>query len=274
MKRRDTERSHTYAIEVFSYLNIFDIQGLLKEEDECKCGVEAYQVPDFNSISFDVLKTEEEKARCIFCEQLGIPYYIIITSEANGDYQIYEVLLKNGIINYSIKYNFTKADFISWWRSQQSFNQKKAMYNASSRISSSIIDNDLFSNSLAWGINIDGFILDEKTNKIKSVFEKRICTYKPPYSVENYDPNKFFHGTANRSGDYPSWNILFELSKKMGVALILLTFDTSTEKKVGLAKVNSISQQNGLTYLENIKPFQQSFNNNLEQLKLRISSIM
>jgi hypothetical protein len=151
MKRRDTERSHPYATQIFSYLNIYDIQGLLKEEDVYKCGIEAYQVPDFNLIRFDTLNQQEEKARFIFCAQLGVPYYIIITSEVSGLYQIYDTLLNNERINYILKYKFSKVDFINWWRSQQSFNQKKAMYNASSRIEQSIIDKDLFSNSLAWG---------------------------------------------------------------------------------------------------------------------------
>jgi hypothetical protein len=274
MKRRDTERNHLYANEVFNYFNIFDIQGLLKEENVFKCGVEAYQVADFNSIRFDLLNPKEEKARYMFCAQLGVPYYIIITSESNGAYQIYDAVLNNGIINYELKNNFTKTDFINWWRSKQSFDQKKAMYNAGSRIAESIIDKDLFSNSLAWGVNIDGFTLSKETNKVTSICEKRICTYKPPYTINNYDPNKFFHGTYNRSGDFPSWNILFELSKKMGVPLILFTFDTSTEKKVGISKICNVSQQNGLTYLENIKPFQQIINDDFETLTLKLNSII
>ena len=36
MVRRDTERHHAYSSEIFSKLKIFDIQGLLKEEDEFK----------------------------------------------------------------------------------------------------------------------------------------------------------------------------------------------------------------------------------------------
>ena len=36
MVRRDTERHHAYLSEIFSKLEIFDIQGLLKEEDEFK----------------------------------------------------------------------------------------------------------------------------------------------------------------------------------------------------------------------------------------------
>ena len=267
MKRRDTERNHTYATEVFSSIKIFDIQGLLKEEDVYKCGVEAYQVADFNSIRFDLLNQVEEKARFIFCSQLGVPYYIIITSEASGTYQIYNTVLTNGIINYALQFNFTKTDFINWWRSQQSFNQKKAMYNAGSRIAQSIIDKDLFTNSLAWGVNIDGFTYDTLTNKVMSIYEKRICSYKPPYSVDNYDPNRFFHGTVNRSGDFPSWNILFELSRKMNVSLLLFTFDTSSIKKVGASKIIGISKQNGITYKDNIKPFDNIFHNNLYNLE-------
>jgi hypothetical protein len=267
MNRRDTERNHSYATEVFSYLNIFDIQGLLKEDDVYKCGIEAYQVTDFNSIRFDLLKPKEEKARFIFCAQLGVPYYIIITSEASRTYQIYDTVLTNGIINYTLKYNFTKADFIKWWRLQQSFNQKKAMYNAGSRIAESIIDDDLFSNSLAWGVNIDGFTYDTQTNRVVSIYEKRICTYKPPYTVDNYDPNRFFHGTANRSGDFPSCNILFELTKKMQVSLLLFTFDTSTNRKIGTSVVVGISQQFGISYKHNLKPNLNIFDDNLPNLK-------
>jgi hypothetical protein len=267
MKRRDTERNHPYANEVFSYLNIFDIQGLLKEEDVFKCGVEAYQVADFNSIRFDWLNQEEEKARFIFCAQLGVPYYIIITSETSGTYQIYDTILSNDSINYVLKYNFTKADFINWWRSQQSFNQKKAMYNASGRIEQSIIDIDLFSNSLAWGVNIDGFTYDTQTNRVVTIYEKRICTYKPPYKVDNYDPNRFFHGSATRSGDFPSWKILFELSNQFNASLLLFTFDTSDAHKVGASKIIDISQHLGIIYKDNIKPFDNIFNDNFYNLE-------
>ena len=51
MVRRDTERHHAYSSEIFSKLKIFDIQGLLKEEDEFKCGIEAYQVKEFSLIT-------------------------------------------------------------------------------------------------------------------------------------------------------------------------------------------------------------------------------
>lgn len=101
MQRRDTERNHPYATEVFSYLDIFDIQGLLIEKDIYKCGVEAYQVSDFNSIRFDLLNQEDEKARFIFCSHLGVPYYIILTFEASGTYRF---LILFGLMVLSIMY--------------------------------------------------------------------------------------------------------------------------------------------------------------------------
>ena len=149
------------------------------------------------------------------------------------------------------------------------------MSEAGQRIKDSIIDLDLFSNELAWGLNIDGFTINNETKKVTAIFEKRISSYSPPkYTIESYDPNRFFHGTFKKSGDFPSWNILFELSKIMEVSLILFTFDTSAENKIGLTKICEVSKQYGLTYLENIKPYQQIFNNDLDNLKTKLNSII
>ena len=42
MKKRDTERAHKYSTEVFNALEIYDIQGLLKDEEGVyKFGIEA-----------------------------------------------------------------------------------------------------------------------------------------------------------------------------------------------------------------------------------------
>jgi len=102
---------------------------------------------------------------------------------------------------------------------------------------------------------------------VLAIFEKRICTFKPPYTVDNYDPNRFFHGSANRKGDFPSWNILFDLAKKMNVSLILFTFDTSENKKLGAAKITGISQLGGITYKNNVRPCNRLFSNDLPKVK-------
>jgi hypothetical protein len=272
MKRRDTERNHSYAHEVFSNLMIYDIQGLLKEGDVYKCGVEAYQVKDFSFVAFDLLNQDEEVARFKFCAQLGIPYFMIITSEETGGYQIYIARLKDDKIEFEICYIFSKEEFISWWRQQQTFDQKKAMYVAQSRISESIIDKDLVSNSLAWGINIDGFSLGQSSGTVRVLYEKRICTYKTGFNISNYDPQNFFHGTSHRSGDSASWKILFELSKKLNAALMLLTFDTRIDKSVGAARVSDIHEKQGITYNDDVKPHKNIFNDDLVSLKSWIKS--
>ncbi len=267
MKRRDTERNHAYSQYIFQQLNIYDIQGLLKQGDDFQCGVEAYQVADFSDIDFSLLNQQQEIARYKFCYALNIPYYLIITSEKTGGYQIYQTNIDKSI-NYTLKWQFSKQEFIEWWRRQQSFTQSKAMYNANQRIYNSIIDKDLFANGLAWGVNIDGFVLGRHSNKILAIFEKRICTYKPPhYTVASYDPNRFFHGTNNRKGDYPAWNILFTLTEKLNIPLILLTFDTSEHRILGVSHIIHIDKQTGITYQGQETPCKNLFHNNLNGLK-------
>jgi hypothetical protein len=271
MKRRDTETTHEYANEIFSQLKIYDIQGLLREGEKFNCGVEAYQVNDFDNINFNNLKQLDEIARYKFCNQLGIPYLVIITSEKSGNYQIFKTVLHDDKITFELLYKFTSKEFIEWWRQQQSFEQKKAMFNAAARIEQSIIDKDLFANSLAWGVNIDGFSFDDVKGTLNAIYEKRIGTYSEKYSILNYDPNVFFH---YRGGDFGSWNILFELSKAIKSSLILFTFDNSKSRRIGVTKIIDVNQKNGLTYLNSIKPFQQIIKDDLEGLRLKINSML
>ena len=273
MIRRDTERIHNFSNLIFNKLNIFDLQGVLKEGDTLNCGIESYQVKSFQFIDFKSLNYNEELGRYLFCKNLSMPYYVIIVSEESCRYRIYETELELNKCKYHLKSDFNKIEFLDWWRTNQSFTQKKQMYNAKSRIQKSIIDNDLFSNSLAWGVNIDGFTLDKDTKQISAIIEKRICTYKPPYSVETYDPNIFFKGTRSRTGDYPSWKILFELSEKLNSPLILMTFDTSNSDKLGGSKIIDVSKS-GLKYNDDTKPYQNIFDNDGKNIYSWYSSIL
>jgi hypothetical protein len=49
----------------------------------------------------------------------------------------------------------------------------------------------------------------------------------------------------------------------MNVSLLLFTFDTSSNKKMGASKIIGISQQSGLSYKGNIKPNLNLFIDNL-----------
>lgn len=258
MLRRDSEGQHSFANTIFKQFSIFDLQGLLREQGTYTCGVEAYEVSDFEKINFQLLRKGSEKAKYQLCKSLKIPYCIIIISKKTKCYRIYEA--NNSVtMDYTVVHEFRTNGFIEWWREKQNFQQIKPMHEARSRIANSQIDIDLFANQLAWGVNLDGFTLDLESQKVSAIFEKRICAYKPPnYTVENYDPNKFFH---YRGGDYASWNILFELSKKLRVPLCLFTFDKSSKEIFGATIIENVCPKKGLTYRKNIKPFENLFSN-------------
>ena len=271
MKRRNSECTHPYSEELFRYLRIYDLQGLLKEGEEYKCGIESYQVPDFNQIRFDLLNQTSEAARYSFCRQLKVPYYVIVTSEHTGLFRIYNTISETGLITYKLQAEIDNAGMIRWWRNQQSFTQKKAMYNAAERINNSILDKLLFANSLAWGVNIDGFTINSETRTVEAIIEKRICTCRNGYNVTNYDPNRYFHGTQTRSGDFPSWDILYRLASALNVPLILLTFDTGSIRRAGAAQIISVSERSGLTYLGNTAPYRNIFSDDIKKLKSWLS---
>jgi hypothetical protein len=176
MIRRDSERNHAYANDVFSALNIFDIQGILKEDDVYKCGVENYQVKNFDQVDFSILEKETEMARYFFCKQLGIPYYIIISSVNEKRFKIYTSCIAGGIIVFNEQTNLNIGEFVQWWREKQSFTQIKSMYNAAARIANSLIDQVLFGNQLAWDVNVDGFSFKNEDYIVNAIYEKRIST--------------------------------------------------------------------------------------------------
>jgi hypothetical protein len=258
MLRRDSEGQHSFANTIFKQFSIFDLQGLLHERGEYTCGVEAYEVSDFEKINFQLLDKDSEKAKYQLCKSLKIPYYFIVTSKKTKYYRIYEVNNSNKM-DYKVVHEIKTNDFIEWWKEKQNFQQIKPMHEAHSRIVNSQIDIDLFANQLAWGVNLDGFSLNQESQKVTAIFEKRIGKYKPPnISVEKYDPNRFFH---YRGGDYPSWNILFQLSKSLQVPLYLLTFERSEREIFGATIIENVCPKKGLTYRKNIKPCENLFSN-------------
>lgn len=249
MIRRNTERVHPIADQLFIDLGIYDLQGLLREQDKNICGVECYQLGGSEIFSLPI--TETEIQRYYFCKALGIPYYIITSSPTHKTFQIY--CLDESVANLIHLSTFNEAEFLQWWARQQSFNQKKAMYEAANRILSSYIDKLLFSNNLAWGVNIDGFKLSPQ-RKIEYILEKRVTSR---YNVRTYDPNKFFHGTQQKSGDYLSWRILKHLADSLNVPLILATFDTNSSS-IGITRILDVSAQHGLTYSNQIAVYNNS----------------
>lgn len=264
MIRRDTEAKNKCADNRFVSCKIYDLQGILKNKEKFKCGIEAYQVKTANDINFNILDQDTEFARFSFCKILDIPYYIVITTIKNCKHIIYKTISESDNKISFIKFKeFNEQQFIKWWRLKQGFTQTKPMYNAKSRIKESIIDNILFKNNLAWGVNIDGFMLNKYNNRVVALFEKRICTSNKSRSICNYDPNIFFKGTQNRGGDEYSWKILYDISQQLEAKLILLTFETENPTKNGASLIVNV-KSNGLEYFEKVKPYENLLGTNLE----------
>jgi hypothetical protein len=254
MNRRNTEKRHSYSESIFSQFQIFDLQGLLHNGKDYACGVEAYQVKAFDQMKFEILDPNNEVQRKGFCELLGVPYYVIISSSINRKFRIYSCVISRGKPEFQINDEYTESQFASWWKKRQPFEQTKGMYNAKRRIYDSLIDNVLFANRLSWGINVDGFMLNNQKTKVLGIFEKRIRTKNGSYDVSNYDPNKYFLGTSTRAGDYASWRILHDLATKLGCKLYLLTFDDGPDtRRMGVAEIRSVTAT-GLEYSENETP--------------------
>jgi hypothetical protein len=248
MKRRDTEKKHTYSESVFKELKIRNLQGLLKEGDTYACGIEAYQVSRFEDTDFKMLDAVEEIERFHFCRLLGIPYHVIVASLNSRRFRLYDCVHSCQDTDYIFMQEFSDKEISEWWRQRQTFNQTKKMYDAQSRISKSLIDDVLFANNLAWGVNVDGFMLNVDRTRVVGIFEKRIRTWRPGYGVATYDPNTYFMGTKKRSGDYPSWAILQALAKRLDCALYLMTFDTDPKTQLmGVAEIKQVTPS-GLSY--------------------------
>lgn len=237
MIRRNTETAHQIADSLFSQLNITDLQGLLRENDQITCGVECYQLEQ-NEI-FLLQPNQSDTDRYYFCKAFNVPYYIISSSPSKQEFQIFQFTEH---LNLVLTATLSEQNFLNWWRSKQSFTQQKPMYEAGVRIEHSYIDQILFLNKLAWGVNIDGFKLNEEQFP-EYIIEKRITSY----DVKKYDPQRFFHGTPQKSGDYSSWNILKKLSEQLNIPLLLATFD-KTQRLAGITRILDVSLTQGLYY--------------------------
>jgi hypothetical protein len=265
MKRRDTETQHAYANKVFRELKIYDLQGIIHEGDKYFSGIEAYQVKDLSEYRNFEFDKELELARLSFCEQLDAEYNVIVTSENSRSHRIETARRVVDNIEWETGKEMSDDELVKWWKDRQSFHQKKSLYEAKSRIANSRIDQVLFGNSLAWGVNIDGFLMDER--KVSAIIEKRITKSS---SVPYYDPNIYFHGSHTKSGDYPSWSILWDLAKKIKVPLFLMTFDHKSTQQVGVTRIINVTI-NGLEYENNMKPNQQIFSSDIKGIEKYLS---
>jgi hypothetical protein len=238
VKIRSTEKPHSFTNELYGAVPIFGLQGLtLDSNNNFTAGIEAVEFEPNEKIDpKNLFSIIEWKAKWSLCNSVSVPLHVMTHETGSKFIEVFEVSFKKNLIQIQHWNKFTFNQFTNWWASIKGTIQTKPLYEASSRIS--FFDNLLAKHNLAWGGNIDGFLLDDPEMRPQAIFETR---YTTKARLENYDPAVYFR---YRGGDYKTWEPLILLGMKLKIPLFLLTFERkSMMDRLGFAVVDSISQQ-------------------------------
>lgn len=252
MRIRTTERVHNFTKKLFERLQVFGIQGLtLTKNLEFSGGIEAIDYEPNEIIDLEkVFPRKEVYAKFFLTQVLGIPLYFI--TQQNELFKIYGVLKIKDEIEYKLKYSCDGNGFVEWWKKLKGTSQTKGFYEASTRVKKSSFDKILTANGLAWGGNVDGFMIKDK--KIIAIIEN-IYTQKNPLNSEGANPAVYF---LKRGPNYNTWLSTVLLAKKLNVPLFLFTFEGNNDKeRLGFAVIDKLDPT-GIYYRNNLSP-----NNNI-----------
>ncbi|WP_066174454.1 hypothetical protein [Bacillus marinisedimentorum] len=266
MKIRTTEREHQFRTDFFDRLNIHQLEGLtLDTAYHFTACIEAVDYEAGEEISVETLYTPQEiGARHIIANKLGIPFYMV--AQRDWEFHIYEVLYPSG--EYKFLYKLDRAPFLIWWSRIKGTRQPKRLYEAQPRVSRSSFDNLLEANNMAWGGNVDGYIV--KDNEIKAIVEN-IFTAKFELTDQKADPARYFH---TKGPNYNSWLPNVKLAQAFDVPLFLFTYEAgSADERIGFTVVDSLSRR-GIVYRNNVHPYQNvltGMNNIVEAVESRLN---
>lgn len=255
VKRRNTERAHSFADEVAQCCGLHDLQGLLLNEHwEPTAAIEAYELSEAlgnRRLTDLVIPADELYIKCVFAERVGVPLYLLTCIQGQRGVVIYEFQADHNLkvprcVSAKGK---SETDFVAWWRERkQTVQTKPYRRDLSGRIADSYFDSVLEAQDEKWGGNIDGYLVDWSSGDvdIRGIVENRF-TRKTP--LNSYDPQRYF---SCGGGDYYTWLPLFNLHEQMGVPLFLATYSTQSGEthSAGLTIVESLNQ-NGIIYMCN-----------------------
>jgi hypothetical protein len=206
----------------------------MDSQKEFTAGIEAVEYDAHEKVDVaNMFPVEKWKAKCSLCENLSVPLYALTHKSSHDFIEIFGVVFDKGGLQTPCKGKFTFDEFAKWWASTKGTVQTKRLYEAKERLE--FFDDLLGEYGLAWGGNVDGFLLDSKM-KTKAIIEFRFTTF----ALDKYDPADWFN---YRNGDYYMWEPLVFLSIRLKVPLFLMTFERNSQKdRLGFSVIDSISK--------------------------------
>lgn len=237
MKIRSTEKPHSFTNELYKAIPIYELQGLtLDSNNNFTAGIEAVEYDLDEEVKVKSLfSLEEWKAKWSLCNHLSISLYVVTHRTGDDFINVFEISFGKNVFRLHLYSRFPLGECANWWASIKGTVQSKPLYEARRRVS--FFDNLLEKYGLAWGGNIDGFLLDSEM-KPQAILETRYTTKNP---LEKYDPADYF---TYRGGDYKTWEPLILLAMKLEIPLLLLTFERkSAIDRLGLSVIDSISTE-------------------------------
>jgi hypothetical protein len=235
---RSTERPHAFSNRLFNEAGIFGIQNLtLDANNRFTAGVEEVDYDPGEIFKLEALfPIYAWKAKWCLCNALSSPFYLVTFEVGATSIEVYSVSLPHDVLDISLYRKMALADFVVWWASIKGTVQTKPLWEAEPRVGS--FDNLLDQNGLAWGGNIDGFILSDG-GRPAAIIETR---YTERSSLANYDPADYFNYKA-RGGDYKTWEPLVLLAARLEIPLYLMTFERlSSLERTGFAVVDHLTK--------------------------------
>lgn len=237
MKIRSTEKPHSFTNKLYRAIPVYDIQGLtLDSNNNFTAGIEAVEYePDEQLDLENLFSIEKWKGKWSLCNHLSIPLYVLTYKTGNDFIDVFRISFNDDKIKIHHHNSFTFDQIGTWWASIKGTVQVKPLHEAGSRIS--FFDDLLAKSGLAWGGNIDGFLLDPKMRP-QAIIETRYPSKKP---LEKYDPAIYF---KYRNGDYKTWEPLILLAMKLRIPLFLFTIERkSAMDRLGFSVIDSISEE-------------------------------
>jgi hypothetical protein len=267
MQIRSSERKHEFTNRLFRLMEIYSLGGLTLNRDRFfTAGVEAVQFSAGEKADpRRIFNRPEVEAKYYLASLINVPLYFLVAQE--GDITIYQIVRSDRLYFRRIR-NVNYRDFPSWWAEIKQTKQPKPIYEASDRIKEPIFDTLLEKAGLAWGGNIDGFIL--RDNRILAIIEN-IYTNNNPLESRWGEPAPYFMG---KGPNYNTWEPTVMLANILGVPLFLFTFEGKNNKeRIGFTVIDYLSTE-GIYYkgprpneniISGIEAIQKTINDNLGQ---------